>query len=80
MLTLDDVAEFTFNFINKFFMETDKGNFVWDCPDYPGGNNTIKPFDGSYKDWCRFEGIPYGRCKGKHTIRNYCGNEVQIFN
>jgi len=77
-LTLDDMAEFTWSFHNTFFLETVKGNFVWSDPDFILGDNTIRPFNGTYVDWCRYEGIPFGRNKGKHIIRYYCGNNVVI--
>lgn len=76
-LTLDDIGSFTWSFHDKFFIETSKGNFVWSDPEYQG-DNTIKSFDGSLESWCRAEGIPYGRDKGTHTIRGYCGEEVKI--
>jgi len=58
-----------------FFLQTDEGNFVWSDPEY-NGDNTIVSFDGTYKDWCRKEEIPFGRDKGRHTIENYCGSDV----
>jgi len=77
MLTLNTIGEFTWSFSDKFFIETDVGNFVWSDPDYQG-DNTIVLFRGSYKDWCREIGIPFGRDKGKHTIEGYCGKDVII--
>jgi len=78
IIDLDTVATFTYSFGNTFLLETRHGNFVWSDPEYLGGDNTIKPFDGSYKEWCDLEGIPYGRCKGEHTIRSYCGENVKF--
>ena len=76
-LTLDDIGEFTWSFNRQFFIETSKGNFVWNDPDYDG-DNTIKPFNGDYKKWCDPINIPFGRDKGTHTIRGYCGDQVVI--
>lgn len=76
-LTLDMVGDFVWSFGQNFFVETEVGNFIWSDPDY-NGDNTLKKFDGDYKKWCRFEHIPYGRSKGKHVIRRYCGDEVKI--
>lgn len=76
-LTLEDVATFTWSFGHVFFMETAKGNYEWSDPDYQG-DNTIRPFKGTYKDWLKRRGIPFGRDKGTHTIDGYCGTEVSI--
>lgn len=76
-LTLDDVAEFTWGYCDEFFLETGKGNFVWSDPDYDG-DNSIHPYNGSYKDWCKEAHLPFGRDKGKHTIRDYCGEDVKL--
>lgn len=78
MLTLDTIAHFTWGWSHRFFLETDNGNYIWSDPDYPFGNNTITPFKGTYKDWLNQEGISFARDKGKHIIRNYCGENVQI--
>lgn len=78
MITLETLGKFTWNFGNKFFIETSEGNYVWSDPDY-NGDNVINKYDGEYKDWIKDEAIPYGRDKGYHTILEYCGNEV-IFN
>jgi hypothetical protein len=77
MLTIDDVAEFTWGFGQKFFLETSKGNYIWSSPDYDG-DNTITKFNGGYKDWLKKEKIPYGRDKGTHFISDYCGMYVEI--
>jgi len=76
-LTLDDSGEFSWNFNKLFFIETNKGNFVWSDPDY-NGDNTIKPFDGTLKDFLKQQNIPCVRDKGFHTIRHYCGDNVKI--
>jgi hypothetical protein len=75
-LTLDDVAKFTWMFTNIFFLETSKGNYLWSDPSYPGGDNTIKPTNQTYGEYCK-EG-EFGRIKGEHVIKDYCGDEVKI--
>jgi hypothetical protein len=77
MLTLDQIAEFTWGFNSHFLLKTAEGSFIWSDPDYCG-DNTIVPFEGGYKEWLIFEGIPFGRDKGTHIIREYCGEEVKI--
>ena len=47
-LTVEDVADFTWNWNDLFFLETAKGNFVWSDPEY-GGDNTIRPYNGDLK-------------------------------
>lgn len=50
-LIINDAASFIWMWGNKFFLETlSKGNFIWSDPDYPGGDNTIRRFNGSLKD------------------------------
>lgn len=75
MLQKSDVATFTYCWGMYFFLETEKGNFVWEDPQY-GGDNTITPYNG---DLDQFLGnIPYGRSKGIHAIEAYCGSNVVI--
>lgn len=74
MLTLDTVAKFTWGFGHEFFLETEFGNYIWSDPSY-GGNNTIRATHLSYRGWAE----PFwGREKGKHVIREYCGESVEI--
>lgn len=72
---MEEVGDFCWNYANKFFIETRFGNFIWSDPDYLGGDNTIEQFGGSYEDFVKLEKIPYCRDKGKHRIRDYCGEE-----
>lgn len=63
------VGEFTWNFGQQFFIETSEGNFIWNDPDY-NGDNTIRKYNGSLQDYF---GKSFGRDKGKHYIKDYCG-------
>jgi len=74
---LNSVGHFSWDFGQKFFVETPHGNFVWSDPDYKG-DNTFTKFDGSYKDWIKQIGISYGRDKGNHIIRSYCGDQIVV--
>jgi hypothetical protein len=76
-LTVEDIANFTWMWGQEFFLETAKGNYIWRDPDY-GGDNTIRPYHGSYRDFLEEIGVEYGRDKGKHFISEYCGSQVQI--
>ena len=73
---LNMTGEFTWFFGMHFFIETDIGNFVWSDPVYYG-DNSIKPYPGTVQEYSEFCGH-FGRCKGVHTIGEYCGNEVKI--
>ena len=71
------VGSFCWNYSNKFFIETDMGNFVWSDPDYHG-DNTMKMYNGTYQEWLKEQGIPYCRDKGNHIIGNYCKNFIFV--
>jgi hypothetical protein len=78
ILTLDDVVDFTWMFGNTFFLEAGKkGNYLWLDPDY-GGDNIIVKTEMTYKEYCEKIGPEFGRDKGSHIIRDYCGDEVKI--
>lgn len=76
-LTTSDIANFVWLWGKEFFLETEKGNYIWSDPDY-GGDNTICPYKGSFKEYLKKIGVYYGRGKGKHYIVNYCGEDVKI--
>lgn len=75
MLTLETVAEFTWDFGQEFFLQTEYGNYIWSDPRYKG-NNTIRPTELSYEEWIGKGN--FGRSKGKHLIGLYCGQDVKI--
>jgi hypothetical protein len=77
MLDLNSEANFMWNFSKEFFLETPDGNYVWSDPNY-GGDNTIRKFDGTLNHWLNQFHVPYVRCKGRHKIGDYCGQEVNI--
>ncbi len=74
---LDLTGNFVWSFGKEFHIATDKGNYEWSCPDYPGGDDTLKPC-GSYGEWLDKIGIEFGRCKGRHVIKDYCGESVVL--
>ena len=75
-LTIDDIAEFTWDFGQNFLLETNRGLFVWSDPDY-SGDNTIRRINHIEEI---FPGGTFGRSKGTHFIGEYCGSEVKIIN
>lgn len=76
MIDLETRGSFTWNFGNEFFIETPDGNYTWSSPEYHGGTNEIKKFNGDYKKWCEDSNFPFGRDKGSHIIKEYCGDKV----
>lgn len=72
------IGHFYFSFGKEFFIETNNGNFVWNNPDYGDGDNTVKPFKGTLKQWIKSCNIPYCRDKGSKLIGNYIGNDFAI--
>lgn len=73
MINLDTVAEFTWDFGQKFLLATPHGYFMWSDPDY-SGDNTIVPYHGNPGDFT-MPGF-CGRDKGIHRIGDYCGPDV----
>jgi hypothetical protein len=67
------VGEFSWNFGMRFFIQTAKGNFIWEESEE---KNEVRPFTGSFEQWIKLETIPFCRDKGKHTIGGYCGNFI----
>lgn len=74
---LDLPGEFTWMFGHEFFVETPEGNFIFSDPDY-GGRNTLTYCKSDYKEFLDTRPEPFGRSKGKHIIKNFCGTEVQV--
>ncbi len=77
MITLETVAEFLWCWDHIFFLETSEGNFIWSDPNY-GGDNTIKPFNGTLNEYQEERDIGFVRQKGFHRIKEYCGEEVMF--
>ena len=75
-LNLDSYVDFTFNFGGQFLLGPLNGKYwVWNSPDY-GGDNTIRPWSGNPRNFA-MKGHG-GRCKGKHIVRRYCGEDVKF--
>ena len=70
-------GHFGWDFGKCFFIETSKGNFVWEDPDY-GGRNVIYRYNGNLDQWLKGSHVPYVRDKGIHTIQGYCGSDWQL--
>jgi hypothetical protein len=80
MITLNMIADFLWCWGHIFFLETSEGCFLWSDPEYPGGDNTIRPYNGTLQDYLHETGIPFVRDKGKHRIKDYCGENVAFIN
>lgn len=76
---IDSRAEFTWNFGSEFYVATEMGrNFIWSDPNYQGDNSLIET-TLSYAEWIdpQNQGL-FGRDKGVHRIRDYCGLGVTV--
>jgi hypothetical protein len=73
MEILDEIGDFTRIGFELFFVEADKGNYVYDRL-----ANTLSQFGGSYFAYLEQNDILRVRFKGKHKIRDYCGNGVKV--
>lgn len=74
---LNTRAEFISSFGLEWFVVTHYGNYIWSDVDYGGDNSMIKTNE-TREQWLRRNKIPYGRSKGKHVIRKYCGEKIAI--
>lgn len=74
---LELFGEFVWFWDDYFFIETPKGNFVWRDPEY-NGDNTIRPYDGEISKFCRERKVGFGRSKGRHRVRDYCGEDIVL--
>jgi hypothetical protein len=70
---LEEIGDFTRIGFELFFVETDKGNYVYDRL-----ANTLSQFGGSYFSYLEQNDILKVKFKGKHKIRDYCGNGVKV--
>lgn len=73
---LNEVGRFTWFWNYKFFVEMNCGNFIWNDPDYPGGDNTFTKTNMTFKEFVKSQNVSYGRDKGKHIIKDYCGENI----
>lgn len=78
MITLDTIADFSWCWNHVFFLETSEGCFLWSDSEYPHGDNTITPYNGTLRDFLRESNTPFVRDKGTHRIRDYCGENVRF--
>ena len=76
------IGEFSWDFGHFFFIETERGNFLWSDPQYCG-TNEIKAFSADLEQARWYLGVPMMRDKGSHRIKDYCpgfiwkGNKIQ---
>jgi hypothetical protein len=71
---LSQWGEFSWSAGSEFFIETKIGNFIWYNP-LLGGTNIIHPISLTLKEYIKGEG-GFVRGKGKHCIREYCGENI----
>lgn len=76
-LTLATIANVTWLWGDRFFLETNVGNYIWSDPDYRG-TNEIRRVHMTLKWYLHWIGGKCGRDKGTHTIIGLCGPDVTI--
>ena len=64
---LEEVGDFTRIGFELYFVETKRGNFVWDQLE-----GTLTIFGGSYFCYMNLNNIMKVKFKGKHVIKDYC--------
>lgn len=67
-------GSFTWDFGSNFFIETAKGNFIYNSPSY-GGDGIVRATNNTYDEY--FQDL-YGRDKGNHYISDFCGEQVEV--
>lgn len=70
-------GHFTWFWNDKFFIETIQGCFIWSDPDYNGDNSLVE-YSGTYADFLNEQDVEFGRDKGVHLIKDYCGEDIKI--
>lgn len=71
-------GRFTWDFGSRFAVETNLGLFEWSDPEYNGDNSMRFLVNKSFSDWLEMSNIPYGRDKGNHIVKDYCGKEFNL--
>jgi hypothetical protein len=72
-LTLDDAADFTWDWHDRYLLDTNFGYYVWYAA---ADDNTIRPYYGNPLDFC--ERGYAGKWKGNYIIRDFCGPDVRM--
>ena len=62
----------------NWIIKTSIGCFLWSDLDYPGGDNTIRKYDGDEYDYLERTGTPYFRDKGQTFIKDRVPENVQL--
>lgn len=70
-------GNFIWMFGKEFFIETAVGNYVWSSPDY-NGTNEIRKITVPLETYQKQKGIPFGRCKGRHRVGVYVGQDARL--
>jgi hypothetical protein len=86
MLDLDSVVEVYWAFSYQYLLDTGSELYIWSSPSYLGGDNTVRKLNTTYprstKAWTSLYiehlGVGFVRCKGRHIVRSYCGDQVKF--
>lgn len=63
-------GHFFWSFGEFWFIETEKGNFVWSDCQY-NGDGSVSKYNGSLQDWCNENHFDFVRDKGIHNIGEF---------
>lgn len=66
---MPEFANFIWHWNFVWFLESDKGNFVWFDPAYDGDNSLFKT-NLSHEEFCKIIGEDFGRDKGFRPMIN----------
>lgn len=77
-MLLSSEGLFSWAWNHKFFIETRFGNYIWSCPDYVGGDNTIRRYHGGLQKFLNDERIEFVREKGSHVLNKYIKNSADV--
>jgi len=55
----------------RYLLLTDFGKYEWKTD-----SDTLIPFSGTYKQWCKFHHFKRGKCIGFHKISTICGENI----
>lgn len=72
---LDLEGHFVWCWNQYFIITTDELVLLWSSPDY-NGDNTIRPWTGSTVDLHKYLCIDWGKCKGRHKLKDFCGDKI----
>ncbi len=72
-----DICTFSWANDGTCLVISDYGKYEW-ADSRHSGTSKLVPFNGTYRQWCRYHSIRDARCSGHHPINRFCGWDVKI--